>query len=208
METAMLHFLYYLFIAVCWCSGNILQAIELPNYTVILSQSDFQIRLYNESTWVSARVSGTSFDQSYRNGFQRLYQYIHGANSNSSKIAFTAPALTSVPSSSSPSGNAYIVRIFISTRFHGKPPLPNPELKLWIEKWKSRCIAVRKFSGYANDHNINKEIEALVTTLNKQSITIQDTTSYIIANYNASSHNTTQRLNEVWINVSGIGTQC
>lgn len=73
METAMLHFLYYLFIAVCWCSGNILQAIELPNYTVILSQSDFQIRLYNESTWVSARVSGTSFDQSYRNGFQRFY---------------------------------------------------------------------------------------------------------------------------------------
>jgi len=123
-------------------------------------------------------------------------------------IPFTAPALTSVPSSSSPSGDTYIVRMFVSTRFQGKPPVPNPELKLRIEKWKSECIAVRKFSGYAKDDNINKEMEALVSALNKQSVTIKDTNSYIIANYNASSHNTSQRLNEVWINVSGLGTQC
>jgi len=73
METAVMHFVYYLLISICWCSGNMGQAIELPNYTPILSRSDFQIRLYNESTWVSARVSGTSFDQSYKIGFQRFY---------------------------------------------------------------------------------------------------------------------------------------
>ncbi|CAJ1940179.1 unnamed protein product [Sphenostylis stenocarpa] len=180
METAVVvHFLCYFFIPICWCSGNIVQAIELPKYTLMLSESDFQIRLYNESTWISAHVSGTSFYQSYKTGFQRLYQYIHGANSNSSKMAFTAPALTSVPSSSSAVGDGYIVRMFISTRFQGKPPLPNPELKLRIEKWKTQCIAVRKFSGYANDDNINKEIEALLTTLNNHSLTIQDT-DYII----------------------------
>ncbi|XP_068462872.1 heme-binding-like protein At3g10130, chloroplastic [Phaseolus vulgaris] len=207
METAVLHFLFCFFTIICWCSGNMVQAIQSPNYTLILSESDFQIRLYNESTWISARVSGTSFDQSYKLGFQRLYQYIHGANSDSSKIAFTAPALTSVPWSSSSSGD-YTVRMFIPSGFEGKPPVPNPELKLRIEKWKSECIAVRKFSGYAKDDNINKEMEALVTALNKQSVTIQDTNSYIIANYNASSHNTTQRLNEVWINVSGLTTHC
>jgi len=112
-----------------------------------------------------------------------------------------------VPWSWSSSGD-YTVRMFIPSGFEGKPPVPNPELKLRIEKWKSECIAVRKFSGYAKDDNINKEMEALVTALNKQSVTIQDTNSYIIANYNASSHNTTQRLNEVWINVSGLTTHC
>jgi len=76
METAVLHFLYSLFVIICWCSGNMVQAIELPKYTLILSQSDFQIRLYNESTWISARVSGTSFDQSYKTGFQRFYLFI------------------------------------------------------------------------------------------------------------------------------------
>lgn len=112
-----------------------------------------------------------------------------------------------MPWSWSSSGD-YTVRMFIPSGFEGKPPVPNPELKLRIEKWKSECIAVRKFSGYAKDDNINKEMEALVTALNKQSVTIQDTNSYIIANYNASSHNTTQRLNEVWINVSGLTTHC
>ncbi|RDX82910.1 Heme-binding protein 1, partial [Mucuna pruriens] len=206
METTLARFFYYFSIAICWCCGNVVLAIELPKYTMILSESDFQIRLYNESSWMSARVSGTSFEQSYESGFHRLYQYIHGANSDSSKIAFTAPDLTSVPSSLL--GDGYIVRMYVSTHFQGKPPVPNPELKLQIEKWKTQCIAVRKFGGYAKDDNINKEIEALVTTLNKHSVTIQDTSSYIIAKYNASSHNTTDRLNEVWIKVSGFGTDC
>ncbi|KHN13427.1 hypothetical protein glysoja_035188 [Glycine soja] len=64
-------------------------------------------------------------------------------------------------------------------------------------------MATSKFSGYAKDDNINKEIEALVTTLNKHSATIQDTSFYTIAKYNASFHNnTTDHLNEVWIKVT------
>ncbi|XP_027348678.1 heme-binding protein 2-like [Abrus precatorius] len=212
METTQVCFLYYLSIAMCCCCqccGNIVQAIELPKYTMILSESDFQIRLYNESSWMSASVSGTSFEQSYKSGFHRLYQYIHGGNSNSSKIAFTAPVLTSVPSSPT---DDYIVRGYVSAHFQGKPPLPNAELKLQMEKWKTQCTAVRKFGGYAKDDNINKEIEALITSLSKHfngsSATIQYTSSYTIAQYNASYHNTTDRLNEVWIRVSGLRTDC
>ncbi|KAL2344369.1 hypothetical protein Fmac_005654 [Flemingia macrophylla] len=181
-------------------------ATELPKHTIIFSESDFQIRLYNESTWMSARVSETSFEQACKTGFHRLYEYIHGANSDSSKIAFTAPVITSVPKS--PPGDGYIVRMFVSSLFEGKPPLPNPELELTIEKWKPKCIATWKFSGYAKDDNISKEIEALVTSLSKHSVKIQDTSSYIIAQYNASFHNTTDRLNEVWIKVSLLGTRC
>lgn len=122
---------------------------------------------------------------------------------NSFKFAFTAPVLTSVASSSSP-GDGYIVRMYISAHFQGKPPQPNPELKLQLEKWKTQRIAVRKFSGFAKDDNINKEVEALVSSLNKHLnesyATIQDKSSFTIAQYNASSIET-ERLNEVWINV-------
>ena len=168
----------------------------------------YKIKLCLNSYSKRQIVIFTWFNFLYNNPFvhcTRLYQYIHGANSNSSKIAFTAPVLTSVPSS--PPGDGYIVRMFVSTHFQGKPPQPNPELKLRIEKWKTQCIAVRKFTGYAKDDNINKEIEALVTTLNKNSATIQDTSFYTIAKYNASSHNTADRLNEVWIKVSGVRTE-
>ncbi|XP_020237477.1 heme-binding protein 2 [Cajanus cajan] len=208
-KTTLLHLLYYLsmlMLMLMLMCGTKVSAIELPKYTIILSESDFQIRLYNESSWMSARVSGTSFEQASKTGFHRLYEYIHGANSDSSKIAFTAPVLTSVPSS--PPGDGYTVRMFISSHFEGNPPTPNPELKLGIEKWKPQCFAVRKFSGYAKDDNINKEFEALVTSLNKHSVKIQDTSSYIIAQYNASFHNTTDRLNQVWIKVSQLGADC
>ncbi|KAK7386776.1 hypothetical protein VNO78_27112 [Psophocarpus tetragonolobus] len=207
METTLMHSLHYFSIAILCCCGNIVHAIELPKYTVLLSESDFQIRLYNESTWISALVSGaTSYKQSYKIGFQRLYQYIHGANLNSSKIAYTAPVITSMPSSPS-ENDGYIVRMFISTHFEGKPPQPNPKLKLRIEKWKTECIAVRKFGAYAKDDHIDKEIEALVTTLNKHSAMI-DRSFYNIAKYNASYRNVTDRLNEVWIRVLEFGTQC
>ncbi|XP_061355010.1 uncharacterized protein LOC133299558 [Gastrolobium bilobum] len=209
METTLVFFLYYLSIAMCCCCGNLVSAIESPKYTVILSESDFQIRLYNESSWMSAPVSGTSFEKSTKSGFHRLYQYMHGANLNSSKLAFTSPVITSIPSS--PSGDGYSVRLYVSAYFQGKPPQPNPELKLQVEKWNTQCIAVWKFSGFAKDGNINKEIEAFLSTLNKHlngsSARIQDTSSYTIAQYNASSRET-ERLNEVWIKVSGLRTDC
>lgn len=139
-----------------------------------------------------------------------MYQYIHGANLNSSELAFTAPVLTRIPSSSS--GGGYIVRMYVSAHFQGKPPQPNPELKMQVEKWRAQCIAVRKFSGFAKDDNINKEIEALVNSLNKHingiSGIIQDRSSYTIAQYNASFRDDTERLNEVWIKVSGFRTDC
>lgn len=136
----------------------------------------------------------------------RLYQYMHGANLNSSKLAFTAPVLTSMTSSTSSSGSDYVVRLYVSAKYQWKPPQPNPELNLKIDKWGVHCIAVRKFSGFARDDNINKEVEALVNSLSKHldgsSATIEDKGSYAIAQYNASRH-LSGRLNEVWINVSG-----
>ncbi|MED6123171.1 hypothetical protein PIB30_046664 [Stylosanthes scabra] len=193
-------------IVMCWLVVTAVDAIETPRYTVIRSESDFQIRLYSESTWMSAPVlPATSFDNSTKTGFHRLYEYIHGDNLSSSKLAFTAPVLTSMPSS----GDGYVVRMYLSARFQGKPPPPNQELKLQVEKWKPQCMAVRTFSGFATDDNINKEIEALINSVNRRgedgrsSGTIQDKGSYTIAQYNGSSHNT-GRVNEVWIQVSGL----
>lgn len=85
-------------------------------------------------------------------------------------------------------------------------PQPNPELNLQIDKWRNHCIAVRNFTGFAKDDNINQEMEALVISLNKHftgNTTIPKDKTYTIAQYNASRH-LTGRLNEVWMNVSGF----
>ncbi|KAI4328194.1 hypothetical protein L6164_020570 [Bauhinia variegata] len=211
MERICLYLFFHLSMAMCCLCGksiNMAHAAESPQYTVISSESDFEIRLYKESSWMSSLVvGGTSFEEATKNGFHRLYQYLHGANMNSSKLEITAPVLTRIAPSSQ--GNNYTVRLYVPNKYQDKPPQPNPELKLQLAKWGTRCIAVRKFTGFAKDDNINKETEALVSSLKKQlpgnSTTIVKN-FYTIAQYNSSSERM-GRLNEVWIKVLGLAAE-
>lgn len=123
----------------------------------------------------------------------------------------TAPVITSINSSSSSHGSDYFIKYYVPAKYVGNPPQPNPELNLQLEKWRSHCIAVRKFTGFADDDNTNKESEALVNSLNKYLTRIKgavlvDKSFYSVAQYNASSH-LSGRLNEVWIDVSGFAAE-
>ncbi|KAH9708756.1 hypothetical protein KPL70_012981 [Citrus sinensis] len=191
---------------VCLVLSGFAIAIESPHYAVVHSESDFEIRLYSEAFWASALVQRSSFQNSTKQGFHRLYQYIHGANLNSARFPVTAPVLTSINPTTA-NGSICYVKIYLTAK---SPPQPNSELNLEIEKWTSHCIAVRKFSGFAKDDNINKEVEALMNSLNlhftgNTSIP-EDKLSYTIAQYNSSRHQA-GRLNEVWMNVPGFNAE-
>lgn len=139
-----------------------------------------------------------------------MYQYIHGANANSLRLKKTAPILTSISQAAVNSSNHY-VRFYLSRQV-GVTPQPNPELNLQVEKWRSHCIAVRKFSGFAKDASIDKEKLGLVSSLDKlsssakskNSVILEDKSAYAVAQYNASFH-LSDRINEVWMNVSAEG---
>ncbi|XVF02511.1 hypothetical protein REPUB_Repub04eG0181700 [Reevesia pubescens] len=199
--------------AVSYLSDNCLvlsaYTIESPQYGVLHSESDFEIRLYKEMSWMSALVHGTSFQNSTKDGFHRLYQYLHGANLNSTQFLMTAPVLTSI--NPSPYGFTYIIRYYLPSKYDKtSPPQPSNELNLQCDKWKSQCIAVREFPGYAMDDNIDKEKEALVSSLGKHLPRLMQAAgnkyNYSIAQYNASKH-PTGRINEVWMDVSGFAAE-
>ncbi|XP_008245478.1 PREDICTED: heme-binding protein 2-like [Prunus mume] len=187
------------------------QAIESPQYKVVHSESDFELRQYRESSWMSALVrETTSFEKATKDGFHRLYQYIHGANLNTSEITMTAPVLTSiVPSVHGPA--EYYVRLYLPAKYERTPPQPSSDLNLQFDKWRSHCIAVRKFTGFAKDDHVHKEFETLVNSLNKhlngKPAILEDKSSYAIAQYNASYH-LSGRLNEVWMDLSGFTSDC
>ena len=46
-------------------------AIESPQYTVVHSESDFEVRLYRESVWMSAPTDEISFEKATKFGFHR-----------------------------------------------------------------------------------------------------------------------------------------
>lgn len=73
MEKQMSYFWCFV-VVICWklfLSGH---AIESPAYTVIHLESDFEIRLYRETSWVSAPVQGSdSFEKATKDGFHRFF---------------------------------------------------------------------------------------------------------------------------------------
>lgn len=80
MGRSLLYFLpYYLVSLMYVCLVNTdnlvlsVVAIESAQYTVVRSESDLEIRLYGESSWMSALVPGaTTFEKSTKDGFHRL----------------------------------------------------------------------------------------------------------------------------------------
>lgn len=53
------------------CLATVSSAPESPPYTVVHSQSDFEIRLYGTSVWMSAPALDISFEKASWDGFHR-----------------------------------------------------------------------------------------------------------------------------------------
>ncbi|KAG8378813.1 hypothetical protein BUALT_Bualt07G0023900 [Buddleja alternifolia] len=189
------------------------KALESPQYTIVHSESDFEVRFYRETVWMTAPVNEISFEKATKIGFHRLFQYIEGANLNSSRVSMTTPVLTSIVPGAGPlHSSAYFVKLYLPVKFQASPPLPLPELNLQPDSWTSHCIAVRKFSGFARDNNIVKEAEKLAVSLSRSrwanSTSTQSGYAYSIAQYN-SPFKFVGRVNEVWVDVGGSeGDDC
>ncbi|KAJ9140292.1 hypothetical protein P3X46_030956 [Hevea brasiliensis] len=184
-------------------------AIEKPQYEIVHAESDFEVRLYTQSTWMAAPVSEISFEKATLDGFHRLFQFIQGANLNWTRIPMTAPAVTSIVPEAGPfQSSAYSVLFYLPLKFQADPPVPIPELHLKPYVWDSHCVAVRKFSGYAKDDNIIKEAKKLSVSLRRSPWTnatsAESNFAYSIAQYDSPFH-FIGRVNEVWADINATG---
>lgn len=180
--------------------------IESPQYTVVHTESDFEIRLYRPSTWITTPVEDISFSKATQIGFHKLFQYIQGANINNSRVEMTTPVLTGIVPSAGPfCSSAFAVRFYVPAEFEDSPPMPLLDSDLAVENWDEKCIAVRAFSGFAKDTNVAQEAASLETSLQKTpwaNITDGEPKdgedAYTIAQY-SSPFKILGRVNEVWV---------
>lgn len=183
-------------------------AIESPQYTIVHAESDFEVRLYGNSSWMSAPASDLSFEKATFNGYQRLFEYTQGANLNCSRLAMTLPVSTSIVPGAGPlHSSAYVVRFYLPTKFQSTPPTPLPELKLEPYNWSSHYVAVRKFPGFALDDIVVKEAEKLALSLSRSAwanATSKSDYAYSIAQY-STPFQIIGRVNEVWVDVEVAG---
>jgi len=180
--------------------------IESPQYTVVHSESDFEIRLYRPSSWISTPVEDISFSKATQIGFHKLFQYIQGCNINNTRVEMTTPVLTGIVPSGGPfCTSAFAVRFYVPSKFKDDPPMPLLDSDLTVENWDEKCVAVRPFSGFAKDTNVAQEAAQLELSLQKTpwaNVTDgepkEGEDAYTIAQY-SSPFKILGRVNEVWV---------
>lgn len=147
-------------------------AIEEPEFTLVESDGDFEIRDY-APILVAETIVGGERDDAASAGFRILAGYIFGSNQGSAKIAMTAPVMQSVgdkiamtaPVTQSAQGSNWLVR-FAMPKPYTKATLPKPnDQRISFVEIPARRVAVLRFSSMWTDSALNARKEELQALL-------------------------------------------
>merc|ERR1712183_241423 len=86
----------FLWLATLSQAANLYNGYEQPQYTVLESNEDYELRKYPSSTWISADTNGANYDDTSSSNFWKLFGYISGGNDANQKIDMTTPVITSM----------------------------------------------------------------------------------------------------------------
>jgi hypothetical protein len=165
--------------------------IETPDYKVLKTIDEVELRLYPKMIVAKTSLSDKSFENQGSNGFRTIANYIFGGNEKNQKIAMTAPVVMEM----SDSATMY----FVMPKQYKKEDLPNPSSKnVRITEESSKTLAVISYGGFSSDKKIQKHQKELMTILMKNNIKTKG--AYMYMGYNA-PWDVINRRNEVAIEV-------
>lgn len=175
------------FLIVSFTSKN----IETPDYKVVKTIDEVEIRLYPKMVVAKTNLADNSFDNQGSNGFRTIANYIFGGNEKNQKIAMTAPVVMNMGDSAT--------MYFVMPKSYKKEDLPNPNSKnVQLVEETSKYLAVITYGGYSSDKKIEKHRSELEFILKKNNINTKGT--YMYMGYNA-PWDVINRKNEVAIEV-------
>tara|TARA_B110000003_G_scaffold45326_1_gene43099 strand:+ start:5048 stop:5692 length:645 start_codon:yes stop_codon:yes gene_type:complete len=190
--------------------GDIVSALEEPEYQIIKNTPDFEIRYYNEYLVAEVTLTG-DFTSSGNQAFKVLAGYIFGANQASTKMKMTAPVesqaisvseemkMTAPVMSVDNNSNEHVYR-FVMEKKYTLDTLPTPnDKRIRLIKVTPRFMAVKKFSGRWSEKNYQKSEKLLLKSLNLEKI--ETIGLPIFARYNAPFVPWFLRRNEIMIQI-------
>jgi hypothetical protein len=165
--------------------------IETPDYKVLKTIDEVELRLYPKMVVAKTSLSDKSFENQGSNGFRTIANYIFGGNEKNQKIAMTAPVVMEM----SDSATMY----FVMPKQYKKEELPNPSSKnVQIVEEAPKTLAVISYGGYSSDKKIEKHQKELMKVLVKNNIKTKG--AFVYMGYNA-PWDVINRKNEVAIEV-------
>ena len=174
--------------------GDVVSALEEPEYQIIKNTPNFEIRHYSEYLVAEVTLKG-SFNSSGNQAFRILAGYIFGSNQTSEKMKMTAPVM-SVDSNY----DEHIYRFVMEKKYTlDSLPIPDDE-RIRLIKVAPKFMAVKKFSGRWSEKNYQKSKKALIESLISENI--ETIGLPIFARYNAPFVPWFLRRNEIMIQIN------
>ena len=195
-------------------------AIEEPDYTVVASHEDFEVRDYKPYILAEVTVSGELNEASNR-GFGLLAGYIFGKNhrqksstgdTSSEKITMTAPVVVSAASEPekiamtapvnvvAAGSGSYRVQ-FTMPKDYTLQTLPLPDdSRVSLKVVPARRLAVRQYSGTWSQTRYEEEKNILLSSLTKAGLKAIGEPEF--ARYNSPYSLWFLRRNEIWIPIA------
>ncbi len=196
--------------AVLLFGGGQSMAIEKAAYTVTEADGDLEIRLYAPQILVETAVD-SDFDSAGNLAFQRLFNYISGANRAQSKIPMTAPvsqeaspekiAMTA-PVVQEGSESTWRVAFLVPSSYTWDTvPEPTDE-RVGLRQVPERTLAALRFSGTWGEERFRDHESKLRAMLSERGL--QTAGEPIFARYDPPFKPWFMRRNEVLIPVTPI----
>ena len=142
-------FITIVFLTAFFLSGPIMSDVEKPNYEVINSDSNIEIRSYEPMIVAEVTVSGERED-AIGDGFRLIADYIFGQNEESKKIAMTAPV------QQQSAGKMWNVN-FVMPSEYTMDSLPSPQTdRIDLKYVPEKNFVVIRFSGRSSKRNLSR----------------------------------------------------
>ena len=188
-------------------AGPVMSNVEKPDYKVIQSEQNIEIRQYEPMIIAEVEVDGKRED-AIRDGFRLIADYIFGNNTVEQNISMTAPvqqkenqkiAMTS-PVQQQLAGKSWQISFVMPSKYNmDSLPVPNNN-RVRLKEILTKKFGVIEFSGTNSNENVTKHENQLMNYIEANQINIIGSPKY--AFYNAPWTLPFLRRNEVMIEIN------
>ena len=171
-------------------------AIEEPEFEVLQSTDDYEVRLYTPHIVAEVDVAGDDGDPG-RAAFRILAGYIFGDNEAETKMSMTAPVTSQAVGEGE--RERYTYAFFMESEYTLET-LPKPsDSRIRLVEKPARVIAARRYSGRWSTSNYQKHESALVAALAKDGVVLSG--EPYLARYNSPFTPWFMRRNELLVEI-------
>lgn len=197
-------------LAVLWLTPGVAMAVEQPEYEVVASHGDFEVRRYAAMILAETRVE-SDFERAGNEAFQRLFAYISGDNAVQSKIAMTAPVVQeplaekidmTAPVLQARDTSGWSVAFVLPAQYSWETAPQPTDPRVTLRLLPARTVAAVRFSGTWDEERFTTKEKELRALLADRGLTTIGEAVY--ARYNPPFIPWFMRRNEVMIPVEPV----